>query len=106
VQIGGEWYYATFFYESVWCFLIAALLLVWEKKGRFRCQGDAFWTYLFLYALERSIIEGMRTDSLYIGPLRVSQMLSLAAMCAAAVILILNRKKDSGKTDKRKNRGE
>lgn len=92
VEIGGQWYYATFFYESVWCFLIVIFLLTAERKGWFRKSGDAFLAYVFLYALERSIVEGMRTDSLYLGPVRVSQLLSLAAMLAAAVIWFIRNK--------------
>lgn len=105
VEIEGSWYYATFFYESVWCFLIAAFLLVGERNRRFRRDGDAFLWYVFLYALERSFVEGLRTDSLYLGPVRVSQLLSVLAMCAAAVILIV-RRNDGTVNNKQKNRGD
>lgn len=106
VQIGGEWYYATFFYESVWCFLIVLFLLVGEQKGRFSREGDGFLWYVFLYALERSVVEGMRTDSLYVGPFRASQLLSLLAMAAAAVIWIVKRHGGNRRNDKPHNRGE
>ena len=102
VEIGGQWYYATFFYESAWCMLIVIALLFAERKGRLRRQGDAFLFYVILYALERSIVEGLRTDSLYIGPVRVSQMLSLLILCAAAGIRIRNKKR----AEIRKDRGE
>ena len=105
VEIGGQWYYATFFYESVWCFLIVILLLTAEKKNWFRCSGDAFLAYVFLYALERSIVEGMRTDSLYLGPVRVSQLLSLAAVLTVVMIWILRRYKGKRK-EIQQNRGE
>lgn len=104
VEIGGEWYYATFFYESAWCFLIAIFLLIAEKRNWFKQDGEAFLAYVFFYALERSIVEGMRTDSLYLGPVRVSQLLSLLAMCAAAIIWIVRRR--NNRNDKQKNRGE
>jgi len=86
VEIGGQWYYATFFYESAWCFLIVIFLLTAEKRGWLRRDGDVFTAYVFLYALERSIVEGLRTDSLYLGPVRVSQLLSVLAMTAAAAV--------------------
>lgn len=97
VEIGGAWYYATFFYESMWCFLIAAAVLAAERKGRFRRPGDGFMAYVFLYALERGVVEGMRTDSLYLGGMRVSQGLSLAAALIVAVIWA-RRCKDAPKT--------
>ena len=85
IQADGQWHYATFFYESPWCLLIVVFLLASEKKRRFRRDGDIFIAYAFLYALERALVEGLRTDSLYLGALRVSQLLSLVALlvCAA-----------------------
>ena len=87
VEIGGSWHWATFFYESLWCALIVILLLAMERRGFFRRRGDGFGWYLFLYGLERSLVEGLRTDSLYVGPLRVSQLLSLAAMLILTLTL-------------------
>ena len=93
VNIGGEWHYATFFYESAWCLLIMGAILVMEKRKVFRRRGDAFLTYVFLYAAERAAVEGLRADSLYIGPLRVSQALSLLAAAAVCVYLFFQDKK-------------
>lgn len=106
VEIGGQWYYATFFYESAWCFLIVIFLLNAQRKRWFRCDGDAFSAYVFLYALERSIVEGMRADSLYLGPMRVSQLLSIAAMIAVAAVWIARNKFNGKRDEKQKNRGE
>lgn len=85
VEIGGSWYYATFFYESIWCLLITAALLTAERKHINKRSGDLFFGYVFLYALERAVVEGMRTDSLYLGPVRVSQALSLLAVAGVVV---------------------
>ena len=85
----GNIHYATFFYESVWCFII--FLVLWfiiRKKGKHR--GDVTLTYLIMYGFERMFVEGLRTDSLYIGKLRVSQVLS-AALVVIAVTLIIVR---------------
>ena len=92
IQADGQWHYATFFYESAWCFLIVAALLIAERKRLFRRDGDIFFAYIFLYALERSLVEGLRTDSLYLGPFRVSQLLSLAALLVCAVLALLREK--------------
>ena len=87
VEIGGSWHWATFFYESLWCALIVLFLLSMERKGLFRRRGDVFGWYLFLYGLERALVEGLRTDSLYLGPMRVSQLLSLAAVLVLTLAL-------------------
>ena len=86
---GSGWHWATFFYESLWCALICAFLLNAEKRGYFKRKGDTFLWYLFLYALERCLVEGLRTDSLYIGPLRVSQALSLGVLLVLQIGLCL-----------------
>lgn len=88
IQADGAWHYATFFYESAWCFLIVAALLAADGKKLFRRDGDGFLAYVFLYALERALVEGLRTDSLYLGPLRVSQLLSLVALLASAALML------------------
>lgn len=87
VQIGENWHYATFFYESLWCFLIVTFILAAEKKRFFRRSGDVFFSYVFLYGLERTLVEGLRTDSLYLGPLRISQAVSVAAVLAVMLAL-------------------
>ena len=86
---GSGWHWATFFYESLWCALICIFLLIAERRGFFKRRGDTFLWYLFLYALERCLVEGLRTDSLYIGPLRVSQLLSLTVLLALQIGLCL-----------------
>lgn len=86
IESDGLWHYATFFYESIWCFLIVVALLTASRKGLFRKKGDCLFWYVFLYGLERAAVEGLRTDSLYLGPMRISQMVSLIAIVAVAII--------------------
>ena len=86
------WHCATFFYESVWCLAIVIFLLAAEKKSFFRKNGDMLLWYMLLYGLERALVEGLRTDSLYLGPLRVSQALSIVLIFAAALIFALRNK--------------
>ncbi len=92
----AEWHYATFFYESVWCFVIVAGILTAERKNLFRQRGDVFLWYVLAYAAERMVVEGMRTDSLYLGGIRISQLLS-AAMLVFAAFVFLRRAFRSGK---------
>lgn len=90
---GSGWHYAAFFYESLWCGLICLLLLVGEGRRWFQRRGDLFLAYAFLYALERFLVEGLRTDSLYLGSFRVSQLLSLIALLTVSMLLFLRRRK-------------
>ena len=94
IRADGQWHYATFFYESAWCLAVVAALLAGERKRLFRRDGQIFAAYVFLYALERALVEGLRTDSLYLGGLRASQLLSLAALtlCAAVAVAKNERK--------------
>ena len=82
----------TFFYESVWCITGFILLYIMCKKFR-KFSGQIFLSYGIWYGLGRMIIEGLRTDSLYIGDtnLRVSQLLSgaIVLVCSAIMIAML-----------------
>lgn len=80
----------TFFYESVWCILGFFVLYIILKKFR-KFSGQLFLTYGVWYGLERMIVEGMRTDSLFIGDtsIRVSQALSFAIVIVCGTLLVL-----------------
>lgn len=89
IEAEQNWFAATFFYESIWCLLIFAALLLFERLRKFKAAGDIFLWYGLLYCAERTIVEGLRMDSLYIGAARVSQLLSLAMLvfCVALVLV-------------------
>jgi len=92
VFVGGQWHMATFFYESMWNF--AGFILLWCKRKSVQIPGNLFLGYLMWYGAGRAVIEGLRTDSLMLGPLRVSQMLSLAlVLFAFCFYFIRNRRK-------------
>lgn len=79
----------TFLYESLWClFGFLILFIVCQKFHKF--DGQLFLGYGIIYGTERAIVEGLRTDSLYIGDtnLRVSQVLSLAIAVVCIAITI------------------
>ncbi len=76
----------TFLYESVWNAL-GFLVLHFASKHR-RYDGQIALGYAAWYGFGRAFIEGLRTDSLYWGPFRVSQLLA-AASCFGAVIALL-----------------
>lgn len=83
----GEWHQATFFYESMWNFLVLAVLLWYFKRAKHK--GNVFVAYLALYGVGRFFIEGLRTDSLWMipGVIRVSQLLSAILVLFGAVYL-------------------
>ena len=87
----GQYYHPTFLYESVWNF-VGFILLHSQSKHR-KYDGQTALMYVAWYGAGRAIIEGLRTDSLWWGNFRVSQVLA-AASCAVAliVLLILSRK--------------
>lgn len=80
----------TFLYESLACFAIFIILLIMKNKRKF--NGQITFTYLGLYSLERFFVEGLRIDSLMIGNIRVSQMLSLIIFAVSLIIYIIKWK--------------
>ena len=100
----GETIYVhpTFLYESVWNLIGLFFLIIFTKKHRNRYDGQCFLIYLFWYGLGRAWIEGLRTDSLYLGStgIRISQLLSILLVLIAGVLLILGRKKKWHRTTK------
>ena len=80
----------TFFYESVWCLTGFLILFIMSKKCR-KFSGQIFLGYGIWYGLGRMLIEGLRTDSLYIGDtsLRVSQVLSGIIVIVCTVLMII-----------------
>ena len=72
IEARQEWHMATFFYESMWNLLVFLFLLNFRKRRKI--SGEVFLVYLFLYSCGRVVIEGLRTDSLYLGPVRISQL--------------------------------
>lgn len=81
----------TFFYEFASCMVGFLVLYLILKKFR-KFSGQLFLCYGIWYGTERAIVEGLRTDSLYIGntDLRVSQVLSVAIAAVCLVILVIN----------------
>lgn len=79
----------TFFYEFVWCMLGFLVLYITLKKFR-KFSGQLFLGYGIWYGTGRMFIEGLRTDSLYIGStgIRVSQLLSAAIVVVCSILLI------------------
>lgn len=76
-----------FLYESVWCLLGFVILFLLSKRRKY--DGQMFVMYIGWYGLGRFFIEGLRTDSLMIGNLRVSQVLAMLCFIFSVIILIV-----------------
>lgn len=87
----GQLAHPCFLYESIWCLVGAYLLYRRSKKRIF--SGEIILSYCVWYGFGRAIIELLRTDSLYLGPIRVSSMLSFILCVSAAVALYVIRRK-------------
>ena len=85
-----------FLYESLWCLMGFVLLHFFSKKF-VKYKGQIFLMYLVWYGLERTFVEGLRTDSLYLPfsifgyTPRVSQLLSALLVVAGVLLLIIFR---------------
>ncbi|KNF09931.1 prolipoprotein diacylglyceryl transferase Lgt [Gottschalkia purinilytica] len=92
IMINGQKVHPTFLYESLWDFLVF-LFLIWYRKDKIKFNGEVFLLYLSLYSLGRFFIEGLRTDSLMFGPIRVAQLISILIILVCGYMIIRNRKK-------------
>lgn len=88
----ATFFHPTFLYESLFN-LANALLLSWlvlrMPRSRFLRPGDVLWIYMVLYGLARFAIEGIRTDSLYIGPFPAAYWLSVGFVLLGLTMLVL-----------------
>ena len=82
----GNYYHATFLYESLWKLVGFIAIHFLSKKRKY--DGQVALYYVAWYGLGRAMIEGLRTDSLWWGNFRVSQVLA-AGTCVIAVVMLL-----------------
>lgn len=92
ITVNGEKVHPTFLYESLWCLCIFVLLIILSKKRLFK--GQILMLYGILYSIERFFVEGLRTDSLMIGPFRQAQVISLFIIILSVIGYVILRKKE------------
>jgi len=88
MYIENAYRHPTFLYESIWC-LIGVIILFFIRKKDFEVNGKQISFYLIWYGLGRFFIEGIRSDSLYFGNLRISQVVSLIFILLGILIRII-----------------
>jgi len=87
----------TFLYESLLDIAIFAFLAVCRKKKKF--EGEVLYLYFILYGVGRFFIEGLRTDSLMMGNIRVSQFLSALLVLVFSALYISSRARKARESD-------
>lgn len=94
MNIGGVYYHPTFLYESIWNIIVCVILLIILYKKSNEDNGIVIGSYLILYSIGRVFIEGLRTDSLMLGNIRIAQLISITGIIiGASIILIIKRRK-------------
>ncbi|HZS34098.1 MAG TPA: prolipoprotein diacylglyceryl transferase [Methylomirabilota bacterium] len=83
--VDHQFFHPTFLYESLWDLGVFLILYLALRRRLERAPGTLFLCYLGLYSLGRLWVEGLRTDSLMLGPLRVAQLVSVAAIAVAVI---------------------
>lgn len=91
IMVDGVRVHPTFLYESVWNLVIFFILVYMRKKKKF--DGEILTVYIAGYSLGRFFIEGMRTDSLMFGPIRMAQLISIVGIVSGILLNIYLRKK-------------
>lgn len=80
----------TFLYESLWCLLGMVLLLCYVKHRKY--DGEILLLYIAWYGAERCVVEGLRTDSLMWGSVRISQLVAGLSCVAALAVWYVGRR--------------
>ena len=82
------YYHPTFLYESLWNLVGFIIINALYKKKKF--DGQIVLMYVTWYGFGRMLIEGLRTDSLYLGVFRISQIVGFVCFVVGAILLIIN----------------
>ena len=98
MYIAGAYRHPTFLYESLWNVCVF-LFLLWLRRRENIRTGDVFLAYVVGYSMGRFVIEGFRTDSLMFGPYRAAQLVSIAAIIAAALYRFWWQPRHAGKLE-------
>lgn len=94
MYIDGTYYHPTFLYESMWC-LLGFIILIIIRRITKRKHGTMTLSYFIWYGLGRLFIEGLRTDSLYLGKYRISQLVSIILIFLGMIGIIISIIKDN-----------
>lgn len=85
IMVDGVKVHPTFLYESIWDFGIFLFIMLYMRKKK-TYEGEVIVSYITLYSIGRFFIEGLRTDSLMFGPIRMAQFISLVGVVGGLVL--------------------
>ena len=94
--VSEKFVHPTFIYESLWNLVGLILITYFYKKKKF--HGQMFLTYMTWYGFGRMLIEGLRADSLYVGSIRISQLVGFVTFVIGVVLMVYNLRKIKKKT--------
>lgn len=94
MYINGVYHHPTFFYESVVCLLGFIIMILLRKYYKNLKLGTVSGIYFLIYGIERFFVEGLRQDSLMLGPLKVAQLVSILMVIAGITFIIISIKKN------------
>lgn len=86
--VHGAWHLSTFFYESIWNLITFVVLMLLLRKFKLKQRGCISAWYLIIYGVGRAWIEALRGDSLMLGSIKVSILVSIFMVIAGIAILI------------------
>ncbi len=93
MYIDGAYYHPTFLYESIWNLLGFILLVIIRKYKKDLKPGLLIGIYLMWYSFARFFIEGLRTDSLMFGSLKMAQVISIVLFLLGAYLAFIRKEK-------------
>ncbi len=85
IMVDGVKVHPTFLYESIWDFGIFLFIMFYMRKKK-TYEGEVIVSYITLYSIGRFFIEGLRTDSLMFGSIRMAQFISLVGVVGGLVL--------------------
>lgn len=97
MYINGQYYHPTFLYESVWDILVCIILVCILYRVKKGYEGVVISSYMIMYSVGRFFIEGLRTDSLMFGGLRVAQLVSLTGIILGSIFIVIIIKRNKRK---------
>ena len=86
-----------FLYESLWC--ITGFIVIYFLSKNRKFKGETALQYIVWYGLGRFFIEAVRTDSLMVGPLKISQVLAATCVVVGLILILVFRIKAKKKKE-------